>query len=158
MRLNRIQRPLEGLLHIGRLRDTIEMEKIWDEEDRKWVIDFKIHKDKIVKKHYLLQGIQNYTSVVYEHKLRELSEKFPNSKVVFMVKDPRAFIATRLKRARSKSVRRKQYFELMELWLKINSELIKTCDKFATICEILRYEDLVLRTDSTIGKGLDSSS
>ena len=44
MRLNRIQRPLEGLFHIF-------------------------------------------------HKLRELSRKFPNSKVVFMVKDPRAFLA-----------------------------------------------------------------
>ena len=41
----------------------------------------------------------------------------------------------------------------MELWPKINSELIKTCDKFATICEFPRYEDLVLRSDSIVGKG-----
>ena len=42
-----------------------------------------------------------------------------------MVKDPRAFIATRLRRARSKIHRRRQYFELMELWLKLNKQLIK---------------------------------
>ena len=46
-----------------------------------------------------------------------------------MVKDPRAFIATRLRRARSKIHRRRHYFELMELWLKLNKQLIKECFK-----------------------------
>ena len=62
-----------------------------------------------------LDNIRNYTRTVYERKLQNVSDKFPNAKIVFMVKDPRAFIATRLRRARSKIHRRRQYFELMEL-------------------------------------------
>ena len=76
-----------------------------------------------------LDNIRNYTRTVYERKLQNVSDKFPNAKIIFMVKDPRAFIATRLRRARSKIHRRRQYFELMELWLKLNKQLIKECFK-----------------------------
>ena len=77
----------------------------------------------------ILDNIRNYTRIVYERKLQNVSDKFPNAKIIFMVKDPRAFIATRLRRARSKIHRRRQYFELMELWLKLNKQLIKECFK-----------------------------
>ena len=56
-----------------------------------------------------LDNIRNYTRTVYERKLQNVSDKFPNAKIVFMVKDPRAFIATRLRRARSQGSTDRQY-------------------------------------------------
>ena len=101
-----------------------------------------------------LDNIRNYTRTVYERKLQNVSDKFPNAKIIFMVKDPRAFIATRLRRARSKIHRRRQYFELMELWLKLNKQLIKEGFQafFLAFDWLTRSKLCFLLTDSPIIK------
>lgn len=74
-------------------------------------------------KKYTADQVRNYTRSSFERHLRLISEHYPNGKIVFVVRDPRAFIAQRLKRAATKEERRARYFAMMAKWLKVSNNV-----------------------------------
>ena len=49
-RLNQVNRPLNGLVHIQSFSEDIEFEKFYDEENEKWHILFQIWRTDQIKK------------------------------------------------------------------------------------------------------------
>ena len=50
LRLNQVNRPLNGLVHIQSFSEDIEFEKFYDEENEKWHILFQIWRTDQIKK------------------------------------------------------------------------------------------------------------
>ena len=59
LRLNQVNRPLNGLVHIQSFSEDIEFEKFYDEENEKWHILFQIWRTDQIKK--MISGKLNLT-------------------------------------------------------------------------------------------------
>jgi len=147
------QRPLAGLVHLDNYRDKFRIEKVL--VGSQWASVYQIWKGAGMMKKYSADQVRNYTRAAFERQLRHVSEHYPNGKVVFVVRDPRAFIAQRLKRAVSKEERRERYFALMAKWLKVHAALLAQCDKYQ-ICQIVRYEDVYERPHTTLARLMET--
>jgi hypothetical protein len=77
-------------------------------------------------------------------------ELYPNMKMVFLVRDPRSFVAARLRRATSRSERKEKFLNMLNYWYKLNHDLVKVCDSFPGRCHLVRHEDLIIRPLETI--------
>jgi hypothetical protein len=74
-----------------------------------------------------------------------LNELFPNSRFVYMVRDPRAQIAH--------STRADPTKDHLKIWDMINTHLLSECQTIGhERCLIVRYEDLVMFTRATLKK------
>ena len=154
-RLSDQHRPLDGLVHINRLRDRFRIEKMYDEETRQWSTLYQIYRSPTMQKKYTADQVREFTRQSFDRDLKMISDRYPNGKVLFLVRDPRSFINIRLKRARSKTERRSRYFSLMKKWFQVHQMILAQCDKHQ-ICEIIRYEDLVQRPNIILPKVLES--
>ena len=60
LRLNQVNRPLNGLVHIQSFSEDTEFEKFYDEENDKWHILFQIWRTEQIKKN-MISGKFNLT-------------------------------------------------------------------------------------------------
>ena len=97
-----------------------------------------------------LEQIKELGATHYKQELTDTFDLYPNMKLVFMVRDPRSFVAARLRRVYSLKDRRQKFPKMLKYWYKLNSELVKICDSFPGKCHLVRHEDLIIRPKDTI--------
>ena len=87
----------------------------------------------------------------FDREMGEALEDMPGSRYLIVVRDPRSFIANRLRKAYSKEERRDSFFKQIIYWFRLHNQMVNACDKRFPRCQIVRYEDLVLRPEKDSG-------
>jgi protein-tyrosine sulfotransferase len=83
--------------------------------------------------------------------IQMLHKLFPRSKIIIMVRDPRASVYSYLKHLVGKNISKALFYEHLVKWNNLYENAFKHCLMIGSLqCKFIKYEDLVEQTETTM--------